>query len=200
MTTSEDKAMKIMGDHCVSVSNAMAVFDGVWRSRCKDLTEIPFSVKKLEEKKETHILVPKIFSSIKHMAHVFHGQLPAGNYSFFAEKKWPLFFDLQARSLVSKLDSGWMLLGKGILPDSPYKSFKKQILLLKNGEQVPSVAELAYCMALMYLVKGETIFLENWAFTGSSVRGLDGEACWSAFLGPPISLVVFDKNDEQFEL
>lgn len=90
-----------------------------------------------------------------------------------------------------RVDCRWLLLSDGALAQSADKNWWQQVALLRSGQVVPNVAELAWCMALLAMSRRGNV--PRWQVRTSSI-GDNGSRVRVTCTGP-WGIYVDDWND-----
>jgi len=156
------QAQRIMSKNFFGIEDAIKHF-GIkpTEEQFETLSEIPYSEDVLEECKDTHILVAIFPISILEIRKRVDSNL-------FYKQGWYDHQEFAKEKGVLR----WKLIRKVPVPDSTSKTWKKQLKLINNNEEVPTAQEMVYAIMGYYLKNGEQLFKRIYVRTSSTV--LDG--------------------------
>lgn len=150
-----------MGDNFSGIEEAMRYFK--LRPSMADLealAEIPFSEKGLVARKETHVLVAVLPTSITELGKTVERKLMKHAYN--GDDWWDACAFGVERGVAE-----WCLICKNELPDSTHKRWNDQLRLVRRTQSVPTARVMAYTILSHYLRTG------MWLFSHSVVRCAD---------------------------
>lgn len=153
-TTIQRVARNIMRKNMLGIEEVIQCF-GVKPSKRQltALQEVPFTEAVLEKHKDTHILVASFPISIRDI----HDNT-ARDHSYFPTNSARFHAEASARK---KGKVGWHLISKSVVENSTDKTWKEQLVLLSEYEEVPEARVMTYAILLYYLTTGEWLFKDS---------------------------------------
>lgn len=113
------------------------------------LAQVPFSENVLQQCQHTHLLFAGAALSINSIRR----RIPIN----FVGSEW---YRNEPFANAKKVGVRWYLIRKNPVPDSCFKSYDQQCLLLANDEEVPGACEVTYMMSLYWSVYRERLLAD----------------------------------------
>jgi len=152
MPTSQDRARKILGPNFLGIEEATTHFDAAVELRWHaDLASVPFSESTLEECRATHLLVAGSPMTVLDV----RANTTRASKAFDSFAYGEIWFNTERFATSEKVNVGWYLLRKEVVPGSVERSFRQQCAMLAAKEEVPRACELVYAMVLHFLAHGQ---------------------------------------------
>ena len=163
-STSHTAARKIMGENFLGIEEGMSHMRvDPTRRQLAILEKIPWSKARLEETRETHLLVAGFSLSINQISEkVSLIKIPGSNH--------PLLSGLPGEAFADELsETGWHLIRKTPVEGSAFKDWDGQQLLLGEDEEVPKPQVMVYAISCYYVATGKQIFEKFYVRTSGGI-------------------------------
>jgi hypothetical protein len=162
VSTEIDDAIQIMGGNFHGFGHSKKAFGGRVSDRVQEqYSGIPFSAETLRACRDTHLLVwLRSFSLMETRVKANkQGKL------FYSSNPW--YGDEKEEFAHTKIETGWYLIRKDVVPDSRSKNWGEQQALLTSSEEVPSAGVMVQAIMLHFITTGKRLFENVYVRTSS---------------------------------